>query len=58
MHNPAVLVTLTAVLAALPGTTGFYTKNSPVLQLNAKNYDKLITKSNYTSVRPSPTPFP
>ncbi|KAL6413147.1 PDI protein A prpA [Ilyonectria robusta] len=50
MHNPAtVLMTLTA-LAALPAAqAGLYTKNSPVLQLNAATYDRLIAQSNYTS---------
>ncbi|RSM18470.1 hypothetical protein CDV31_002606 [Fusarium ambrosium] len=53
MHNPtsSLLVTLTAALAALPAAdAAIYTKNSPVLQLNAKTYDKLIAKSNYTSI--------
>ncbi|KAF9773320.1 hypothetical protein IL306_008900 [Fusarium sp. DS 682] len=52
MHNPtSLLVTLTAVLAALPeAQAAIYTKNSPVLQVNARNYDKLIAKSNYTSI--------
>ncbi|CZS74543.1 unnamed protein product [Fusarium graminearum] len=51
MHNPtSLLVTLTAALAALPeAQAAIYTKNSPVLQLNARNYDKIIAKSNYTS---------
>lgn len=51
MHNPAtVLMTLTA-LAALPAAqAGLYAKNSPVLQLNAATYDRLIAQSNYTSV--------
>ncbi|KAM5364236.1 hypothetical protein ACJZ2D_011614 [Fusarium nematophilum] len=52
MHNPAsLLVTLTAALAALPAAqAAIYTKNSPVLQVNAQTYDKLIAKSNYTSI--------
>ncbi|UZP46106.1 hypothetical protein NXS19_013918 [Fusarium pseudograminearum] len=52
MHNPtSLLVTLTAALAALPeAQAAIYTKNSPVLQLNARNYDKIIAKSNYTSI--------
>ncbi|KAM0438546.1 hypothetical protein ACHAPT_001296 [Fusarium lateritium] len=52
MHNPtSLLVTLTAALAALPAAdAAIYTKNSPVLQLNARTYDKLISKSNYTSI--------
>ncbi|KAJ4015275.1 hypothetical protein NW752_006728 [Fusarium irregulare] len=52
MHNPtSLLVTLTAALAALPeAQAAIYTKNSPVLQVNAKNYNNLIAKSNYTSI--------
>lgn len=50
MHHPPVLATVTAVLAALPATHGFYTKSSPVLQVDARSYDKLIAKSNHTSV--------
>lgn len=43
-------MTLTA-LAALPAAqAGLYTKNSPVLQLNAATYDRLISQSNYTSI--------
>ncbi|KAF5021146.1 hypothetical protein F66182_6846 [Fusarium sp. NRRL 66182] len=51
MPNPtSLLVTLTA-LAALPAAqAAIYTKNSPVLQVNARSYDKLIAKSNYTSI--------
>lgn len=49
MHTPTCL--LVAVLAALPAAqAGIYTKNSPVIQLTGRTYDKLITKSNYTSV--------
>ena len=52
MPNPtSLLVALTAAFAALPeAQAAIYTKNSPVLQVNARNYDKLIAKSNYTSV--------
>ncbi|KAF5005037.1 hypothetical protein FDECE_8453 [Fusarium decemcellulare] len=52
MHNPtSLLVTLTAALAAMPtAEAGMYTKNSPVLQLNARTYEKLIAKSNHTSI--------
>lgn len=50
MHN-----TISAVAAALLAVTpvmgaGLYTKNSPVLQVDAKNYDSLIAKSNHTSI--------
>ncbi|KAK5987052.1 Putative protein disulfide-isomerase [Cladobotryum mycophilum] len=51
MHQPALIAALTASLAALPGVhAGFYTKNSPVLQLDAGSYDRLIAKSNHTSI--------
>lgn len=41
-----------ALLLALPATAaGLYPKSSAVLQIDAKNYDRLIAKSNYTSVR-------
>ncbi|KAI9170749.1 putative protein disulfide-isomerase [Paramyrothecium foliicola] len=52
MHHPTIVSTLTAVLAALPAAqaAGLYTKNSPVLQVDSRSYDKLITKSNYTSI--------
>lgn len=46
---------LTAVTAALlltlpTSADGIYTKSSPVLQVDARNYDKLIARSNHTSV--------
>lgn len=51
MHQQTLLATLAASLAALPfAQAGFYSKNSPVLQVDAKSYDRLITKSNHTSV--------
>ncbi|KAF7546804.1 hypothetical protein G7046_g9196 [Stylonectria norvegica] len=51
MHNPTLFATFTAVLAALPATqAAIYTKNSPVLQLNTRSYEKLIANSNYTSI--------
>ncbi|PHH93050.1 hypothetical protein CDD83_1752 [Cordyceps sp. RAO-2017] len=53
MHHPATFgAALTAVLAALPAAQagGIYTKNSPVLQVDARSYGKLIAKSNHTSI--------
>jgi len=29
---------------------GLYTKNSPVIQVDANNYESIIAKSNHTSV--------
>jgi protein disulfide-isomerase A6 len=42
-----------ALLASLLGgasAAGLYTKSSPVLQVDAKNFNSLINKSNHTSV--------
>ena len=48
-----LILALLAILLAVVNADGLYTKNSPVLQINAKNYDRLIAKSNHTSVRKS-----
>ncbi|GAW11563.1 hypothetical protein ANO14919_009100 [Xylariales sp. No.14919] len=49
--NPTAAVAAVAFLSALPtAQAGLYTKSSPVLQVDAKNYDRLIAKSNHTSV--------
>ncbi|KAK4462930.1 protein disulfide-isomerase MPD1 [Cladorrhinum samala] len=51
MHHPTLCAVAVAVLSALPGAqAGLYTKKSPVVQVDAKNYDRLIAKSNYTSI--------
>ena len=51
MHHPTLVAVLTAAFAAIPSAqAGMYTKSSPVLQVDARNFDSLITKSNYTSV--------
>jgi len=47
---PAFAVAATALLAALPVQAGLYPKSSAVLQVDGKNYDRLIAQSNYTSV--------
>jgi protein disulfide-isomerase A6 len=38
------------LLTTLVSAEGMYSKNSPVLQINGMEYDRLIAKSNYTSV--------
>ncbi|KAJ8105808.1 hypothetical protein ONZ43_g7277 [Nemania bipapillata] len=49
--NPTVAVAAVALLSALPtAQAGLYPKSSPVLQVDAKSYDRLIAKSNHTSV--------
>ena len=52
VHTNALAVTVAALLAALPVhvQAGLYSKNSPVLQIDGKSYDRLIAQSNYTSV--------
>ncbi len=55
MHHPTVYTVAVALLAALPGAqAAIYTKKSPVLQVDGKDYDRLIGKSNKTSVRNLP----
>jgi protein disulfide-isomerase A6 len=40
-----------ALLGTLPvNAAGLYTKNSPVLQIDANSYDRLVAQSNHTSV--------
>lgn len=49
--NPSIAVAAVAFLSALPTAhAGLYLKSSPVLQVDAKNYDRLIARSNHTSV--------
>lgn len=56
MHHSTLYAVVVALLSALPGAeAGIYTKKSPVLQVDAKDYDRLIAKSNYTSVRCDPS---
>jgi protein disulfide-isomerase A6 len=53
MHltGQAIFAGAVAILACVQGVdAGIYTKNSPVLQVDAKSFDKLINKSNYTSI--------
>ncbi|KAL3425318.1 hypothetical protein PVAG01_02109 [Phlyctema vagabunda] len=39
-----------ALLCALPVNAGLYPKSSAVLQIDGKNYDRLIAQSNHTSI--------
>ncbi|KAB5578785.1 hypothetical protein GE09DRAFT_1281087 [Coniochaeta sp. 2T2.1] len=51
MHHWTLSALAVALLSALPGAqAGLYSKKSPVLQVDAKNYDRLIAKSNHTSI--------
>lgn len=49
MARMNALITLLTVLG-LVAADGMYSAKSPVLQINAKNYDALIAQSNHTSV--------
>jgi protein disulfide-isomerase A6 len=50
MHS-LTTVAAVALLSALPAAgAGLYPKSSAVLQVDGKNYNRLIEKSNYTSV--------
>lgn len=52
MHHSSLCAVAVALLAAIPGTqAGFYGAKSPVLQVDAKSYDRLIAKSNHSAVR-------
>lgn len=53
LQPSSTFLVVASLLAALPAASadGLYTKKSPVLQVNTKNYDQLIANSNYTSVR-------
>src|SRR3569833_282181 len=52
MHQPSALSAAAAVLlSALPSAyAGLYPKSSPVLQINGKDFDRLVSRSNYTTV--------
>ncbi|KAG0652099.1 disulfide-isomerase [Hyphodiscus hymeniophilus] len=50
VHPTAITVAAAALLAALPVNAGLYSKNSPVVQIDARNYDRLIAQSNYTTI--------
>jgi len=45
-----ILFTTAALLLPYSTAAGLYTKASPVLQVDARSYDRVITKSNYTSI--------
>jgi hypothetical protein len=51
VHATILTSAAAALLLALPASAaGLYPKSSAVLQVDAKNYDRLIAKSNHTSV--------
>ncbi|KAI9835808.1 MAG: hypothetical protein M1837_003595 [Sclerophora amabilis] len=50
VHTAALSAAAAALLLSAPVTAGMYPQSSPVLQVNAKNYDQLIAMSNHTSI--------
>ncbi|KAI9806951.1 MAG: hypothetical protein M1833_002609 [Piccolia ochrophora] len=51
VHSTALTSTAAALLLALSSpVSAMYSKGSPVLQLDGKSYDRLIAKSNHTSI--------
>lgn len=52
VSNPTFAAAAAALLSALPAVSAsLYLKSSPVVQVDAKSYDRLVAKSNYTTVR-------
>ncbi|KAM0816434.1 putative Thioredoxin domain-containing protein [Seiridium cardinale] len=48
--SPTIATVALGLLSALPSVqAGLYLKSSPVVQVDAKNYDRLVAKSNYTT---------
>ncbi len=47
---PLWAIALLGLVCTLVYADGIYSKNSPVLQVTAKNYASLIAQSNHTSV--------
>lgn len=55
VYTSTLTAAAAALLLALPvNGAGLYHKMSPVIQVDAKNYDRLIAKSNHTSVLQDP----
>ncbi|KAF1808203.1 hypothetical protein P152DRAFT_462777 [Eremomyces bilateralis CBS 781.70] len=50
IRSVALAATAAYLLLNPAAAAGLYTKGSPVLQVDSTNYDRLITKSNYTSI--------
>ncbi|EOD53128.1 putative pdi related protein a protein [Neofusicoccum parvum] len=50
VSHKALVAAAVAFFLSPPALAGMYPKNSPVLQVDAKSYDKLIAKSNHTSI--------
>lgn len=50
MVRTSALVAAAASLAVGVSAEGLYSKNSAVLQITGMDYDRVIAKSNYTSV--------
>jgi protein disulfide-isomerase A6 len=56
MVRTTALLAATAALALNAQAEGLYSKKSSVLQITGMDYDRLIAKSNYTSVSARESP--
>lgn len=50
MVRSTAIAAAVAALALQADAAGLYPKSSKVLPVDSTNYDRLITKSNYTSI--------
>ena len=51
VHTTALVAAAASLLLANPvQADGLYSKNSAVTQINGMDYDRVVAKSNYTSV--------
>jgi protein disulfide-isomerase A6 len=51
MLHQSTLAAAAVLLAVSADASSLYAKNSPVLQVTGRSYDRLIAQSNHTSVR-------
>jgi protein disulfide-isomerase A6 len=49
-YSTALVTSTASLLFSLPVEASIYSKDSPVLQVTSRTYDRLIAKSNHTSV--------
>ena len=50
LHQASLAAVASVLLAASADASSLYAKDSPVLQVTARTYDRLIAQSNHTSV--------
>jgi protein disulfide-isomerase A6 len=50
VHSATLTAAAAALLLALPAAASMYPKGSSVINVDARTYDRLVVKSNYTTV--------